>query len=225
MLEFKNQEPSIAALGGAPGEPWNITNILTVDAEIRSVFSEDELITPDDVRKPGLTLEQSVLQHGWPTQRSARNKVMFLMDNEPSPGLIRNPYRANGHQNLEGRAIFTNSVPGESDGAFLKRNDPTGDNLQLIQDLVKKGYFVRTRSDEPISTVLENSFVMRDAALASGAQLISTDFPSVGMAARYNSSFVARFEDGKTVRCNPVIGGKRCRDPKLEKLEKEKRDL
>jgi len=225
MLEFKNQEPAIVALGGAAGEPWNMTNIPTVDVEIRSVFSEDELITPDDIRRPGLTLEQSVLQHGWPTQRSAKNKFMFLMDNEPSPGLIRNPYRANGHENLEGRAIFTNSVPGESDGAFLKRNDPTGENLQLIQDLVKKGYFVRTRSDEPISTVLENSFVMRDAALASGAQLISTDFPSVGMAARYNSTFVARFEDGKTARCNPVIGGKRCRDSKIERLEKEKRDL
>ncbi|KAH7379738.1 hypothetical protein BKA64DRAFT_686179 [Cadophora sp. MPI-SDFR-AT-0126] len=225
MLEFVNQNPAIAALGGTPGEPWNSTNIPTVDTEIRSVFSDDELITPDDIRRPGLTLEQSVLQYGWPTQKSSRNKVMFLMDNEPDPGIIRNPYRANGHENLEGRAIFTNSVPGESDGAFLKRNDPTGDNLQLIQDLVKKGYFVRTRSDVPIRTVLENSFVMRDAALASGAQLISTDFPTVGMAARYNSSFVARFEDGKTVRCNPLIGGRRCRDERLERLEKRNRDL
>ncbi|KAK0114331.1 hypothetical protein ONS95_013823 [Cadophora gregata] len=225
MLEFKNQEPVIASLGGAPGEPWNATNIPTVDAEIRSVFKDDEIITPDDVRKPGLTLEQSVLQHGWPTHKYAKNKVIFLMDNEPSPGLIRNPYRANGHENLEGRAIFTNSVPGESDGAFLKRNDPTGDNLKLIQDLVKKGYLVRTRSDEPIKTVLENSFVMRDAALASGAQLISTDFPAVGMAARYNSSFVARFEGGKTVQCNPLIGGKRCKGEKLERLEKQRRDL
>ncbi|PVH88178.1 acid phosphatase [Cadophora sp. DSE1049] len=225
MLEFNTQDPAIAALGGTPGEPWNITNIPTVDIEIRSVFSDDELITPDDIRRPGLTLEQSVLQNGWPTQRSAKNKVMFLMDNDPVPGIIRNPYRANGHENLEGRAIFTNSVPGESDGAFLKRNDPTGDNLKLIQDLVKKGYFVRTRSDVPIRTVLENSFVMRDAALASGAQLISTDFPTVGMAARYNSTFVARLEDGKMVRCNPVIGGRRCRDEKLERLEKRKSDL
>ncbi|KAG4439091.1 hypothetical protein IFR05_005433 [Cadophora sp. M221] len=218
MLEFKTPDPAIAALGGAVGEQWNVTNLDAVDAEIRSVFKESEMITPDDVRRRGLTLEQSVLQHGWPTHKAAKNKVIFLMDNDPSTGLIRNPYRANGHSSLEGRAIFTNSVPGEADGAFLKRNDPKGDNLKLIQDLVRKGYFVRTRSDEPIKTVLENSFVMRDAAFASGAQLISTDFPVVGMAARYNSSFVARFKGGATVRCNTLISGRKCKEEKLEVL-------
>ena len=84
------------------------------------------MITPDDVRVKNLTLEQSILQHGWPSQKAAKNKVMFLIDNEPISGLIRNPYRANGHENLEKRAIFTNSIPGEPDAAFLKRNDPVG---------------------------------------------------------------------------------------------------
>lgn len=219
MLEFKIPDAALAAIGGAVGEAWNVTNLATVDAEIRSVFKDSEMITPDDVRKKGLTLEQSVLKYGWPTHKAAKNKVIFLMDNDPASGLIRNPYRANGHDSLEGRTIFTNSVPGEADGAFLKRNDPKGDNLKLIQELVKKGYFVRTRSDEPIKTVLENSFVMRDAAFESGAQLISTDFPVVGMAARYNSSFVARFEGGATVRCNTLIGGKGCKEGKLEELK------
>ena len=90
--------------------------------------------------------------------------------------------------------------------------------MAVIQDLVKKGYFVRTRSDEPISTVLANSTVMKDAAFLSGAQLISTDFPSVGMASRYNSSFVVRFEGGAAVRCNTLIGGKVCKEKDLEKL-------
>jgi hypothetical protein len=219
MLEFKIPDESLIALGGAPGEAWNKTNLETVDAEIRSVFKESEMITLDDVRKKGLTLEQSVLQHGWPSHRDAQNKVMFLMDNDPVAGLIRNPYRANSHENLEHRVIFTNSIPGEPDAAFLKQNDPRGDNLAIIRDLVRKGYFVRTRSDEPIQTVLLNSTVMRDAAMASGAQLISTDFPSVGMASRYNSSFVVRFEGGATVRCNTLIGGKGCKEQGLERLE------
>lgn len=219
MLEFKITDPAVVAIGGAVGEAWNTTNLDAVDREIRSVFKESEMITPDDVRKKGLTLEQSVLKYGWPSHKDAKNKVMFLMDNDPAAGLIRNPYRANGHESLENRVIFTNSVPGEADGAFLKRNDPKGDNLKLIQDLVKQGYFVRTRSDEPIQTVLQNSFVMHDAAFASGAQLISTDFPSVGMSARYNSSYVARFDGGATVRCNTLIGGKKCKNDDLEKLK------
>lgn len=188
MLEFKTQDPAIATAGGAQGEAWNVTNIENVDAEIRSVFSEHEMVTPDDVRMRGLTLEQSVLQNGWPTFANAKNKVMFLMDNDPSSGQIRNPYRANGHASLEGRCIFTNSVAENDDGAFMKRNDPTGEaNLKDIQDLVKKGYFVRTRSDTPIQSILTGAaFAMRDAAFMSGAQLISTDFPVVGMSARYN---------------------------------------
>lgn len=218
MLEFKIPDPALAAIGGAIGEQWNITNLDTVDQEIRSVFKENEIITPDDIRRSGLTLEESVLKYGWPTVDESRNQVMFLMDNDPALGLIRNPYRANGHESLEKRVIFTNSVPGEADGAFLKRNDPRGENLKLIQELVKKGYYVRTRSDEPITTVLQNNVTMRDAAFASGAQLISTDFPVVGMSARYNSSFVARLPGGATVRCNPVIGGNGCVDEKLEKL-------
>jgi len=218
MLEFKVPDTKFLVIGGVAGEQWNVTNLENVDKEIRSVFNESEMITPDDIRRPGLTLEQSLLKYGWPTHNEAKGQVMFLMDNDPATGLIRNPYRANGHSSLENRVIFTHSRPGEDDGAFLKRNDPRGDNLALIQDLVKKGYYVRTRSDEPIDTVLQNNFTMREAAYASGAQLISTDFPVMGMSARYNSSFVSRLPGGATVRCNPLIAGKSCSDKSLEKL-------
>ena len=46
---------------------------------------------------------------------------------------------------------------------------------------------MRTRSDVPLQTVIANDTSMLDAALASGAQLISTDFPQIGMSARYDS--------------------------------------
>jgi hypothetical protein len=129
---------------------------------------------------------------------------MFLMDDDRVAGLIRNPYRASGHENLEKRVIFTNSILGEPDVAFLGCNDPRGDNLEQIQELVKKGHFIRTESDEPIQTMLQSSFVMRDAAFANAAQLISVEFPSVGMAARYNSYFVTSFDGAVTVRCDTM---------------------
>ena len=59
---------------------------------------------------------------------------------------------------------------------------------------------------------------MLEAALASGAQLISTDFPEVGMSARYDSDFVARLPVGGTARCNPVNAPRRCDDDRLERL-------
>jgi hypothetical protein len=58
---------------------------------------------------------------------------------------------------------------------------------------------------------------MLDAALVSGAQLISTDFPQIGMSARYDSDFVAELPSGGSARCNPVNAPPGCRDERLER--------
>jgi hypothetical protein len=139
--------------------------------------------------------------------------VLFLLDNDPGP--IRTAYTA-GRPNLEGRVIFTNSRAGQPDAAFIKRNEPRDANTAQIQELVRAGYLVRTRSDIPLATVTSGDTAMLEAALASGAHVISTDFPEVGMSARYNSDFVARMPDGGTVRCNPVSARRSCDDDRLE---------
>lgn len=212
MLELKQGDPRAAAQGGVVAPPWDAKALDALDREIRSVFDEAGVITPDDVRRPSLTLEQSVLRHGWPSLEKSRGDVTFLLDNE---GALNDLYAA-GRPNLEGREIFTNSTPGKPDAAFLKRNDPMGANKSRIQDLVDAGYLVRTRSDLPLSTVRSGDTTMLQAALDSGAHLVSTDFPEVGMSARYGSDFVARFPDGGTVRCNPINGPRNCRDDRLE---------
>jgi hypothetical protein len=51
----------VVAAGGVVAPPWDLTNLNSLDTEIRSVFSKNKLIMPDEVRKPGMTLEQSVL--------------------------------------------------------------------------------------------------------------------------------------------------------------------
>jgi hypothetical protein len=182
-------------------------------AEIRSVFRPSELITPDDVRRRGLTLEQSVLQPGWPSLSSTRGRVMFLMDNDPGP--ISAAYSA-GRPSLQGRVLFTNSRPGSPDAAFVKRNEPTAANLEQIQGLVRSGYVVRTRSDEPLATVLSGDETRLLAALASGAQVVSTDFPEVGMSARYDRDYVVALPEGGPARCNPVIRPRGWRSRRLE---------
>jgi len=139
---------------------------------------------------------------------------MFLLDNDPGP--IRDAYVA-GRPSLEGRAIFTNSRPGMTDAAFVKRNEPRGENTAQIADLVRRGYYVRTRSDVPLRTVLANDTSMLAAALVSGAQLISTDFPQIGMSARYDSDFVAELPEGGPARCNPVNAPRGCHDDGLER--------
>jgi hypothetical protein len=213
LLELKRSDSRAVAQGGVVAPAWDAAALDSLDAEIRSVFEEDDMITPDDVRRRGLTLEQSVLRYGWPTLRESRGEVVFLLDNDP--GAIRNAYTA-GRPSLEGRVIFTNSRPGQPDAAFIKRNEPRGANTAQIQELVRQGYLVRTRSDLPLSTVTTEDTSLLDAALRSGAHVISTDFPEVGMSARYDSDFVARLPEGGVARCNPVNARRNCRTERLE---------
>lgn len=91
-----------------------------LDSEIRDVFGPDQLLTPDDLRIPGgeASLEASVLRRGWPDLESARGRIFFLMDNGPDH-VYRHAYNK-GRPSLEGRVLFTNSEPGQSDCAFQK---------------------------------------------------------------------------------------------------------
>ena len=214
LLELKETDPVAGALGGVSVPPWDGAALDRLDAEIRSVFRRSELITPDDVRRRGLTLQRSVVRRGWPTLRRTRGRVMFLMDN--GPGAISAAYTA-GRPSLQGRVLFTNSRPGRPDAAFVKRNEPRGANLGQIRRLVRAGYLVRTRSDQPLATVLSGDTTQRRAALSSGAQLVSTDFPEVGMSARYDRDYVVALPVGGPARCNPVIRPPGCRSRKLER--------
>jgi len=90
-------------------------------------------------------------------------------------------------------------------------NDPRGANQAEIQRLVAKGYLIRTRSDEPMATIRDKDYSRLGIALASGAQVVTTDWPVAGMAARYDSDFVAKLPGHTAVRCNPVTAPTWCR--------------
>lgn len=215
MIEFKTASPlrtGWPGTGGAKAIPWTDAALLAaLDDEFRAVFAPGEMITPDDLRRGTLTLEESVLQFGWPDLDSARGRVMFCMDDGAATlGAVRAAY-VEGRPSLEGRVLFSQSAPGEADCAFQKLNTPTGEEQAVIREQVRKGYWVRTRCDIPIETVLSNDTTsMRDAAFSSGAQMVTTDWPVVGMSARYNVDYAVRWPGGKTARCNPVTSEGVC---------------
>lgn len=214
MLEFKTPETGTG--GGAPPIPWNDSELLDdLDAEIRSVFSPSQLITADDVRRDNYILDQSTSKYEWPDLDLAHGRVLFLIDNEPGP--IRDVYTA-GRPNLEGRVIFTNSKPGYDDCAFQKLNDPrNGTDLENIWRQVRAGYWVRTRADKLLTTILRNDTTsMRDSVFASGAQIVSTEFPTYRLTSRWHVDYAARFDVGIAVRCNPIIGKDDCVNTLLE---------
>jgi hypothetical protein len=180
-----------------------------LDAEIRSVFLPEQLITPDDVRGSAPSLEQAVQTRGWPTLSKARGRVLFALDNG---GSKREAYLED-HPSLMGRVLFTNSTPGQPDAAFVKVNDPLADP-ERIPGLVRDGYIVRTRADANTLEARDNDTERRDAALASGAQYVSTDYPEPDLAF---SEYQVTLPDGAPGRCNPVNSPPGCRSSALER--------
>ena len=184
-------------------EPESFTSATfdLLDAEIRSVFPPSEMITPDDVRGKYGTLNEAVLAGNWPTLASARGKVVFLMDQRPV-----GPVYLAGHPSLRGRVLFTNAEPGEPDAAFIERNDGPADD---ITSLVRKGYLIRSRTDSDTKEARANDTSTRDAMIASGAQLLSTDYP-VNEPARWPGNFVVTLPGKAVARCNPANAPATC---------------
>jgi Phosphoinositide phospholipase C, Ca2+-dependent len=181
-------------------EKFTAATFDALDAEIRSVFSPGEFISPDQVRGKHATLEEAVLSDGWPTLAVARGKVVFLMDQRPM-----GPLYLQGHPSLRGRVLFTNAAPGQPDSAFTEENEGT---QQEIEPLVRKGYLVRTRTDENTKEARTNDTAKRDAALASGAQLLSTDYPASEPSQW--TTYSVSFPGGAVARCNPVNAPPSC---------------
>jgi hypothetical protein len=183
----------------APPNPLPITTAVldSLDAEIRSVMKPRDLITPDQVRGKHSTVEAAVLADAWPPLDDTRGKFVFLLDQ------FRDQYVV-GHPNLEGRVMFPASNPGQPDAAFVEFQDPRVTTETTISDLVRKGYLVRTRADEAVVTPQTGDLTQRDAAFASGAQIISTDYPIPGLATRWGSDYVAQLPGGLLARCDPV---------------------
>jgi len=185
-------------------EPFDTQALNALDAEIRSVFARKEYIAPDDVRGHYPTLNAAIRAQGWPTLDSARGKIVFLLD-QRSVG----PAYLPGHASLRGRVLFTNAAPGDDDAAFTELNDGSADE---ITRLVKQGYLVRTRTDADLKEALRNDTARRDAMLASGAQLLSTDYPDGEAAA---NGYVVGFPNHRRARCNPQFPDQHCSEADL----------
>lgn len=177
-----------------------------LDAEIRSVFKPAEIITPDEVRGNAPTLNAAIRSKGWPTLAKARGRVLFLLDQAHT-----GPVYAEGHPSLKGRLIFTNSAPGLPEAAFVEKNDGTKEE---IDNLVNQGYLVRTRTDEGTEQARTNDRTRLDRALSSGAQMLSTDYPTSEPSQW--TSFVVALPGGIIARCNPINKPARCDDRLLE---------
>lgn len=166
--------------------PFTAEALDRIDFEINSVFSKNELITPDLVRGKYATLEASILNQGWPRLKDVKGRFLFVLDEKKDKIAL---YLKN-HESLKDRVLFVNSTEGNPESGFRIVNDPIKD-FDYIKKLVAKGYLVRTRADADTKEARLNDYKRFEKAKESGAQVISTDYylPSTLFKSDYKISF------------------------------------
>ena len=193
-------------LNSVVAESFTAATFDALDKEIRSVFPDNEMVLPDDVRGHYPTLDAAVHARGWPTLAKSRGKVIFLMDQKHV-----GPIYTAGHPVLQGRVLFTNADPGQPDAAFIEEN---GGTRAVIDDLVKQGYLIRARADDSTVAARTNDTTRRDELLDSGAQMISTDYPLSEPSTW--TGYSVGFANGMPARCNIINAPGTCKDALLE---------
>jgi hypothetical protein len=204
LIEVKADPiPDPVDAGFVVPEPIDAAALDELDEEILAVFAADEIITPDDVRGERDSLEEAILEDGWPTLADSRGQVLVALDNG---GEVLDLY-VDDHPALEGRVLFTSSPLGTPEAAFRKLNDPIAD-ADAIRQAVEDGYIVRTRADADTAQARTGDTTMRDAALESGAQFVSTDYPVDDP--RFDPDYNVAIPGGQPARCNPVRDPSDC---------------
>ncbi|HXU00849.1 MAG TPA: Ca2+-dependent phosphoinositide-specific phospholipase C [Polyangia bacterium] len=191
-------------LGLTTAVPFDAAAAAAIDAEIRSVFAVSRIITPDEVRGAHATLDEAVRARGWPTLAAARGRVLFFLE-----GVAVGEYvgRAPG---LRGRLVFASAQPGEPHAAVVIANDAVAGQA-AIADMVTRGYIVRTMAG---GTAQARSGDERSkiAALASGAQIVSTDYyrpdPRGNVPGSGWTNYEVKLPGGGPARINPIDGGR-----------------
>lgn len=197
FITMNAKSEALSRPGFTVPEPFTAAVFDALDKEIRDNLGADQLITPDQVRGQYATLESAVLHRHWPTLRAAQGKFVFVLD---ELGAKRATY-VQGHPSLKGRVLFADAEPGTPEAAIHILNNAKKD-LAAIKELVQKGYIIRTRADSDTQEARRNDKSSFEAALQSGAQIISTDY--YRKSTHFQSDYVISFPDGKYFRPNPV---------------------
>ena len=152
--------------GGFQPAQWDAKLFRALEQQILQVLGAEKLLRPAAVQKPGLSLRDSVRQHGWPPVSRTLGQFIFIFDGDTTQ--LRRYQAATATKE---QVLFASTGIDDPQAAILVLNQPVAQQAQ-IKSAVVAGFIVRTRSDEPDSA----DAARFNSALQSSAQMISTDF-------------------------------------------------
>lgn len=180
-----------------------------LEDELASVWPRERLVTPDDVQRDAATLAEGLAAEGWPTLGELRGRSLYVLHSDAD---WRQLY-TNGDTDTTGRLLFPD---GHGDltlpvGAVDTLNDPIAD-ADAITAAIAAHHLVRTRADSDSNEARADDYTNADAAVASAANFVSTDYPSP----RPDTGYVVAIPGGTPSRCNPVTAPAGCTSEDIE---------
>jgi hypothetical protein len=196
MLELKNEFESV--------DPD--AYFATLEGEILSVWPEDRLVTPALVQGSAPDLKSALAGDGWPELGRIRGRALFTIY---ASAFVT--HYTHARTSLDGRILFANSRPDDPFAGVAIVDHPITD-AEVIASALEAGMLVRTLADldnvEPFAGDTER----RDAAIASGAHFVFTNFPVPAPGVNY----VVELPGGTPSLCNPLTAPKECTPEAIE---------
>ena len=181
-------EPKVAMLPLENMDAFTLENAKTLDKLLREALG-DSLLTPKDMLRGYDSFSAMRAADDWCRVDAMQGKVLVLLHDT----LITKLYIGQD-QSLRTQAMFPMVRPadaGKPYAAFLIVNDPEKAETQTAELIGEGKFIVRTRSDSFGKPEEEK----RLAALQSGAQILSTDYPPMP-----GETLPFAFGNGKTLQ-------------------------
>lgn len=144
---------------------FNAKAFQDLDNEILEILPADKIFKPIDLKGKYATIKERLNTEGWPLLSNCMGKIIFILE-----GNNQNLYEQTGVN----RPMFVYNPPNGENTAFVVKNDPIGNEKEI--ELLTHKYIVRTRSDAGTLEARANDYTRLNAAIQSGAQIISTDY-------------------------------------------------
>lgn len=196
FITLEAKDDKMKGKGYSDPEKFTSETFGQLDQVLAEGLGQDKIITPDQVRGKYKTLEAAVLNDNWPLLKKARGKFLFILDQKGD----KMELYIKDHPSLKGRILFVNAAAGRPEAGMMIINNAKD---TIIPQLIKKGYIIRTRADSDTREARTNDRSNFDAACASGAQIITTDYYL--KSTHFKSDYVISFEGGKYFRLNPFF--------------------
>ena len=168
-LEAKGSHPAdeskaLKRLGFKKCIPFDRRAFLDLEQEISATLSPDQIFKPSDFKKSYSSLQGRVVAEGWPLLEEVRGTFIFILE-----GNNKHLYRT-----FERPLFFQYGNQSDANTVFLLRNNPIASEREIRE--LNSEFIVRTRSDAGSVESRSNNYDTWNAALRSGAQIISTDY-------------------------------------------------